>query len=287
MDYEVFLVSGMREAYVHGASARDAVVKGFVSSAKVVTAAAVIMIAVFGAFVPTGDPIIKSIALGLAVGVFTDAFLVRMTLVPAVLALLGDRAWSLPGWLDRLLPRVDVEGEGLVHQVALRDWPHADGTPIFEGIDVAVSRGDVLAVSGHGSSALLLTLSGRIAPDRGELKIAGMVVPEENRKIRRTVPFLTLDSPDAGLMVDAAAMRQIAKNPPDLLVIDHADRAHDTQTADAVAHLVAAAIEHGSAVILGLVDQRVDWMMPPHTRYSLLDLEADRLAPLASGGAHS
>ena len=303
MDYEVFLVSGMREAYVHGASARDAVVKGFVSSAKVVTAAAVIMIAVFGAFVPTGDPIIKSIALGLAVGVFTDAFLVRMTLVPAVLALLGDRAWSLPGWLDRLLPRVDVEGEGLVHQVALRDWPqpdahyeaygeglaldHADGSPIFEGIDVAVSRGDVLAVSGHGSSALLLTLSGRIAPDRGELKIAGMVVPEENRKIRRTVPFLTLDSPDAGLMVDASAMRQIAKNPPDLLVIDHADRAHDTQTADAVAHLVAAAIEHGSAVILGLVDQRVDWMMPPHTRYSLLDLEADRLAPLASGGAHS
>ena len=303
MDYEVFLVSGMREAYVHGADARTAVVKGFVSSAKVVAAAAIIMIAVFGAFVPTGDAIIKAIALGLAVGVFTDAFLVRMTLVPAVLALLGDRAWALPRWLDRLLPKVDVEGEGLVHQVALRDWPapdsdhqvygeglaieHADGTAVYEGIDVAVSRGDVLAVTGHGSSALLLTLSGRIVPDRGDLKIAGMVVPEENRKIRRVVPFLTLDSPDAGLMVDAATMRSIAKNPPDLLVIDHADRAHDTQTADAVAGLVAAAVRNGSAVILGLVDQRVDWMMPADTPYTLLDLEADRLAPLASGGAHS
>ena len=303
MDYEVFLVSGMREAYVHGADARTAVVKGFVSTAKVVAAAAVIMIAVFGAFVPTGDAIIKAIALGLAVGVFTDAFLVRMTLVPAVLALLGDRAWSLPRWLDRLLPKVDVEGEGLVHQVALRDWPtpesdhqvygeglaieHADGTAVYEDIDVAVSRGDVLAVTGHGSSALLLTLSGRIVPDRGDLKIGGMVVPEENRKIRRVVPFLTLDSPDAGLMVDAATMRSIAKNPPDLLVIDHADRAHDTDTADAVAELVAAAVRNGSAVILGLVDQRVDWMMPADTRYTLLDLEADRLAPLASGGAHS
>jgi RND superfamily putative drug exporter len=303
MDYEVFLVSGMREAYVHGADARTAVVRGFVASAKVVAAAAIIMIAVFGAFVPTGDAIIKAIALGLAVGVFTDAFLVRMTLVPAVLALLGDRAWALPRWLDRLLPKVDVEGEGLVHQVALRDWPapdsdhqvygeglaieHADGTAVYEGIDVAVSRGDVLAVTGHGSSALLLTLSGRIVPDRGDLKIAGMVVPEENRKIRRVVPFLTLDSPDAGLMVDAATMRSIAKNPPDLLVIDHADRAHDTQTADAVAELVAAAVRNGSAVILGLVDQRVDWMMPADTPYTLLDLEADRLAPLASGGAHS
>ena len=303
MDYEVFLVSGMREAYVHGADARTAVVKGFVSSAKVVAAAAIIMIAVFGAFVPTGDAIIKAIALGLAVGVFTDAFLVRMTLVPAVLALLGDRAWALPRWLDRLLPKVDVEGEGLVHQVALRDWPapdsdhqvygeglaieHADGTAVYEGIDVAVSRGDVLAVTGHGSSALLLTLSGRIVPDRGDLKIAGMVVPEENRKIRRVVPFLTLDSPDAGLMVDAATMRSIAKNPPALLVIDHADRAHDTQTAEAVAELVAAAVRNGSAVILGLVDQRVDWMMPADTPYTLLDLEADRLAPLASGGAHS
>lgn len=300
MDYEVFLVSGMREAYVHGADARTAIVKGFVSSAKVVAAAAIIMIAVFGAFVPTGDPIIKSIALGLAVGVFTDAFLVRMTLVPAVLALLGDRAWALPRWLDRLLPKVDVEGEGLVHQVELRDWPHpgadyaaygegltiehADGEPVYADIDVSVSPGDVLAVSGHGSSALLLTLSGRIVPDHGVVKIAGMVVPEENRKIRREVPFLTLDSPDAGLMVDAATMRRMAKNPPALLVLDHADRPHDRDTADATATLVHAAIDAGSAVVLGLVDQRADWMIPAQVLYTQLDLEAGRLAAHSTGG---
>ncbi|MGO1398324.1 MAG: MMPL family transporter [Brevibacterium yomogidense] len=302
MDYEVFLVTGMREAYVHGADARTAIIRGFTSSAKVVAAAAVIMFAVFGAFVPAGDSIIKSIALGLAVGVFTDAFLVRMTLVPAVLALLGDKAWALPRWLDRILPRVDVEGEGLVHQVELRDWPHAgavygaygegltiehaDGEPVYADLDVAVAPGDVLAVSGHGSSALLFTLSGRIVPDHGTLKIAGMVVPEENRKIRRDVPFLTLDSPDAGLMVDAATMRQMAKNPPALLVLDHADRAQDRETADAMEALVHSAVENGSAVVLGLVDQRADWMIPSGAHCTQLDLEADRLAALSTGGTH-
>ena len=302
MDYEVFLVTGMREAYVHGADARTAIISGFTSSAKVVAAAAVIMFAVFGAFVPAGDSIIKSIALGLAVGVFTDAFLVRMTLVPAVLALLGDKAWALPRWLDRLLPKVDVEGEGLVHQVELRDWPHAgadyaaygegltiehaDGEHVYADLDIAVAPGDVLAVSGHGSSALLLTLSGRIVPDHGTLKVAGMVVPEENRKIRREVPFLTLDSPDAGLMVDAATMRQMAKNPPALLVLDHADRPHDRETAEATEALVHAAVENGSAVVLGLVDQRAGWMIPSQVSYTQLDLEADRLAALSTGGTH-
>jgi RND superfamily putative drug exporter len=111
MDYEVFLVSRMREEYVHSGNAREAVLSGFTGSARVVTAAAVIMISVFAAFVPHGDSSVQPIALGLAVGVFVDAFLVRMTLVPAVLALLGDRAWWLPRRLDRFLPRLDVEGE--------------------------------------------------------------------------------------------------------------------------------------------------------------------------------
>jgi RND superfamily putative drug exporter len=88
MDYEVFLVSRIREDFVHGGDARRAIQSGFVSSAKVVTAAAVIMISVFAAFVPEGDASIKPIALGLAVGVFVDAFIVRMTLVPAILQLL-------------------------------------------------------------------------------------------------------------------------------------------------------------------------------------------------------
>jgi RND superfamily putative drug exporter len=113
MDYEVFLVSRMREEYVHGAAPRDAVVTGARHAARVVVAAALIMFAVFASFVSIEDVIVKAIALGLAVGILVDAFLVRMTLVPAVLALLGRSAWWLPRWLDRLLPDLDVEGARL------------------------------------------------------------------------------------------------------------------------------------------------------------------------------
>ncbi|MFD9835079.1 MMPL family transporter [[Kitasatospora] papulosa] len=113
MDYEVFLVARMREAYVHGERAPQAVVTGFRHSARVVTAAAVIMIAVFSGFIGAGESMIKTIGFGLAVAVLFDAFVVRMAFVPAVLALLGDKAWWLPRWLDRILPRVDVEGAGL------------------------------------------------------------------------------------------------------------------------------------------------------------------------------
>ncbi len=110
MDYEVFLVSRMREAHVHGRPAHDAIVTGFEQSSKVVVAAAVIMIAVFGGFAAADEPLIKMVGLGLACAVFFDAFVVRLTLVPAVLRLLGERAWWLPRWLDRVLPHVDVEG---------------------------------------------------------------------------------------------------------------------------------------------------------------------------------
>ncbi|MFF7968246.1 MMPL family transporter [Streptomyces sp. NPDC007903] len=113
MDYEVFLVTRMREAYVHGENPGQAVVTGFRYSARVVTAAAVIMIAVFSGFIGSSEAMIKMIGFGLAIAVFFDAFIVRMAIVPAVLALLGRRAWWLPSWLDRALPNVDVEGEGL------------------------------------------------------------------------------------------------------------------------------------------------------------------------------
>ncbi|MGW3954430.1 MMPL family transporter [Streptomyces sp. NPDC004752] len=113
MDYEVFLVTRMREAYVHGEKPSQAVVTGFRHGARVVSAAAVIMIAVFSGFIGSSESMVKMIGFGLAVAVFFDAFIVRMALVPAVLALLGRRAWWLPGWLDRVLPNVDVEGEGL------------------------------------------------------------------------------------------------------------------------------------------------------------------------------
>ncbi|MFI1167046.1 MMPL family transporter [Streptomyces sp. NPDC020801] len=113
MDYEVFLVTRMREAYVHGEKPGQAVVTGFRHGARVVTAAAVIMIAVFSGFIGSSESMVKMIGFGLAIAVFFDAFIVRMALVPAVLALLGRKAWWLPRWLDRALPNVDVEGEGL------------------------------------------------------------------------------------------------------------------------------------------------------------------------------
>ncbi|MFE5598648.1 MMPL family transporter [Streptomyces coelicoflavus] len=113
MDYEVFLVTRMREAYVHGEKPNQAVVTGFKHGARVVTAAAVIMMAVFAGFIGSSESMVKMIGFGLAIAVFFDAFVVRMAIVPAVLALLGKKAWWLPKWLDRALPNVDVEGEGL------------------------------------------------------------------------------------------------------------------------------------------------------------------------------
>jgi RND superfamily putative drug exporter len=113
MDYEVFLVTRIREEYVHGRHGDDSIRVGFRHSARVVTAAALIMVSVFAGFVTSGESMVKSIGFALAFGVFVDAFIVRMTLVPALMSLLGDRAWWLPRWLDRSLPNVDVEGERL------------------------------------------------------------------------------------------------------------------------------------------------------------------------------
>ncbi|WP_433313571.1 MMPL family transporter [Micromonospora chersina] len=121
MDYEVFLVSRMREDFVHGDTARQATINGMGHGARVVTAAALIMISVFGGFVFLDDPVIKSMGFALAIGVAIDAFVVRMTIVPAVMSLLNNAAWWLPRWLGRVLPNVDVEGEGLRAHLAERE----------------------------------------------------------------------------------------------------------------------------------------------------------------------
>ncbi|WBB92525.1 MMPL family transporter [Verrucosispora sp. WMMC514] len=113
MDYEVFLVSRMREDFVHGDTAQQATINGMGHGARVVTAAALIMTSVFGGFIFLDDPVIKSMGFALAIGVAIDAFVVRMTIVPAVMSLLGKVAWWLPRWLDRALPNVDIEGEKL------------------------------------------------------------------------------------------------------------------------------------------------------------------------------
>ena len=112
MDYQVFLVSSMREVHAQDMAPRRAIVAGFEHASHVVAAAAIIMVSVFASFALSDDPTIKQFGFALAVGVLIDAFLVRMTLVPAVMSLLGRGAWWLPDWLDRLLPRLDLEGEG-------------------------------------------------------------------------------------------------------------------------------------------------------------------------------
>ncbi|WAL39250.1 MMPL family transporter [Brevibacterium sp. BRM-1] len=304
MDYEVFLVSGMREAYVHGASAKEAIVKGFMSSASVVVAAAIIMFSVFFAFVPTGEPIIKSIALGLAVGIFVDAFIVRMTLVPAVMALLGNAAWWLPKWLDRLLPHFDVEGEGLYHQVALRDWPEPDspyrvygkamslgtrGHRVFEDVDIALLPGELLALTGPGAEALLFAISGRANLDSGDLKVGSFVLPEQANKVRKRTPYLMLNPADPDMRPRADHLRDLAAAPPELLVVDAADQPHDQETAELVSRLIAAALQAGSAVVLTLGNPEADWMIPARTDYTLLDLAAHRRGAeptLAPMGGH-
>src|SRR5579875_839642 len=120
MDYQVFLVTRMREAYVHGTDARESIVDGFRHGARVVTAAATIMISVFAAFMLQSNSLIQSMGFALAAAVFFDAFVVRMTLIPALMYLLGDKAWWLPKWLDRILPRVDVEGSRLTGRTVER-----------------------------------------------------------------------------------------------------------------------------------------------------------------------
>jgi putative drug exporter of the RND superfamily len=117
MDYEVFLLTRMREAYVHGTSPGEAIVSGFRHSGRVVAAAAIIMISVFAGFVGMTSPTIQTMGVGLAAAVAFDAFVVRMAIAPAVLALLGHRAWWLPRILNRVLPNVDIEGEALSRHV--------------------------------------------------------------------------------------------------------------------------------------------------------------------------
>lgn len=118
MDYQMFLVTGMREAYVHGKDAATAIVSGYNHAVRVVVAAAIIMISVFGGFIFADSTMIRPMGFGLAFGVLVDAFIVRMTLTPAIMALLGDKAWWMPKWLDRFTPNMDVEGAALSEKMS-------------------------------------------------------------------------------------------------------------------------------------------------------------------------
>ncbi|MFT3876530.1 MAG: MMPL family transporter [Propioniciclava sp.] len=232
MDYEVFLTTRMREEHVHGNTV-DPVESGFVHTAKVVVAAAVIMVAVFGFFIPQGDATLKPIAFGLAIGVAIDAFLVRMTLGPAVMKLLGERAWSLPRWLDRRLPVLDAEGEAITHQLSLAQWPspdappgiHGEGlrastetTPLFAGVTVDLAPGGTLLLTGSAASrrALTLALAGRLALTGGDLKVLGLVQPQQGAQLRGRATFVDGAAPGAVCALSEPA--------GDLVVVDDADR---------------------------------------------------------------
>ena len=159
MDYQVFLVSRMREEWTRRRrsdatpearreAAVAAVKAGFLGSAKVVVAAAVIMVGVFAAFVHTNNVYVKPIALGLTVGIAADAFLVRMSLIPALMSALGEKAWWLPAWLDRMLPVVDVEGENLEHALE-QEAADADQSarPETDSVDDQAEEMETTAVS--------------------------------------------------------------------------------------------------------------------------------------------
>jgi putative drug exporter of the RND superfamily len=170
------------------------------------------MISVFAAFIPDGSATIKPIAIGLAVGVFVDAFLVRMTLVPAILALLGRNAWWIPRTLDRALPSIDVEGQSLVKHVEQTEWDEANPGVVVraeqlllessEGpveVDLRVPIGTVWTVEHDDPrwrSALVWTISGWRKPDGGVLGVLGCVLPEESGFVRKKVRVVPASSRD-------------------------------------------------------------------------------------------
>jgi putative drug exporter of the RND superfamily len=111
MDYEVFLISRVHEEWQSRRDATAAIREGLTRTGRVITAAAAVMVAVFGAFAISGNRVLEMFGLAMATAVFLDALVVRMLLLPAVLQLLGRVTWSLPGWLERRLPRVAIEAE--------------------------------------------------------------------------------------------------------------------------------------------------------------------------------
>ncbi|RMI34277.1 MMPL family transporter [Nocardia stercoris] len=133
MDYQVFLVTRMREEYVHGKSPKEAMITGYQHGARVVTSAAIIMMAVFASFILSPDVTSKSMGFALTAGVFFDAFIVRMIVIPSLLALMGKWAWWLPAWLDRILPNIDVEGAKLT---ALRPQDDPDSDTVKQPVTV-------------------------------------------------------------------------------------------------------------------------------------------------------
>ncbi|WP_375399345.1 MMPL family transporter [uncultured Amnibacterium sp.] len=228
MDYEVFLVSGMRESWVHGGNAHDAVRKGFTGGARVVTAAALIMLFVFASFVPEGGSTITPIAFALASGILFDAFLVRMTLVPAVMTLVGRAGWYLPKWLDHILPSVDIEGAGLVRQRADEQWAAGEsawalscsnllpavgytGRPLT--LHASAGRVTGLAVPAAARRGVVATLTGLIAPAGGHVQAAGYASPGAATQVRRVAAAVFDDGSAGGESIGALIAERLRYAP--------------------------------------------------------------------------
>lgn len=208
MDYQVFLVSRMLEEWTRTHDAKHSVEAGFVGSAKVVTAAAIIMTAVFAAFIPEGMVQIKPIAIALTVGIAADAFLVRMTLIPAIMALLGEKAWWIPRWLDRLLPVVDVEGNGLARSLEHNEWTQRNGQAdiriehlhVSDGKDILINDvnlivrpgGIGLALSDEPAARRALTeiIVGNLRPTGGLVSIVNNVLPDGTSLVQGATAIL-------------------------------------------------------------------------------------------------
>ncbi|RLP12723.1 MMPL family transporter [Propionibacterium australiense] len=279
MDYEVFLVSRTAEEYAHSGDPVQAIHEGFCKAAPVVTTAALIMLSVFAMFIPEGSSgIIKPIATALTVGVFVDAFCVRMTLVPAVLRLLGHRAWTMPERLARVLPRFDVEGASLTRQLSLEGWPadgrevvatkdmivrDRDGAALNRPVDLDLRPGQIAVLTGpegSGKSELLLGLTGRLTGFDGDARVAGYLLPERNAAVRsRSV--LTSGGRDVIGVLAEGLHRHVA-----LAAVDDADAVIGTNRTAEVRDLIGRLAAAGGCVLLtGTSPDAVAHVLPDGT----------------------
>ncbi|WP_082518646.1 MMPL family transporter [Leifsonia sp. Leaf336] len=296
MDYEVFLASRMREEHLLGEDTKGSVHKGFEGSAKVVTAAAIIMFAVFAAFIPGGDAQIQPIALGLAVGVVVDAFVVRMTLIPAVLVLFGRATWWMPRSWDRALPVLDIEGEGVQAELDAADWPEPGATYAIAAdgaraggsgsFDALVPRGGAIVLTGPGHTALASAIAGRAPLEAGRLKVDGLLLPVRRSSVRSRAAIARLDrTRDA-----VAAVRDATADRPVVLVVDGAEAVTGAER-QALADQLARVTAGGTALVLAATSpEAVADLLPPNANPPIADAhitEPDLPTDFQSGTAES
>ena len=309
MDYEVFLVSRMREEFVHTGDAKGAIARGFTANAPVVTAAALIMVSVFAGFVTSGWFMLQPIAVALAVGVLVDAFVVRMTFVPAVLALLGRHAWWLPGWLARILPTVDVEGEGLAGVLEHRRWTEEHGVHSLRMEETvapllgergtlgpltgAVRPGSLLVVRAPDDAARATFLglaAGRVAPTSGVLAVHDRLSPDDIGAVQGRAHWIGAGAPVARRLaeIDGRGVERAVIVIEQLEDLSHAAASVD----DTLIERLDALLAKGATVIVGSRSASpADAERVLHERLRdprrLLALSVQRSAAATPEGAHA